>query len=61
MSREEYYQHRTLDHIEALSEYVEIMMDGAMEVSLTTSEIKSIYHGLIVLQGEVSRQLQRLE
>lgn len=60
MTREEWYKHRTLDHIQAVIEYVEIMLDGAMYSKLEKSEIESIYRSLIVLQGDISNQLKEL-
>lgn len=61
MQREEWYKHRTLDHLQALSEYVEIMMDGAMDSDLSEVEIQAIYHGLCVLNLDISNQLKRFD
>lgn len=58
MERDTWYKHRTLDHIERVSEYVEIMLDGAMDTDLSDDAIQKIYSALIMLQGDISRQLR---
>lgn len=58
MERHEWYKHRMLDHIEALGEYVEIMMDGAMETDLDDTDISTIYTSLIKLQSDIWKQLR---
>ena len=58
MERDVWYKHRTLDHIERVSEYVEIMLDGAMDTNLPEGVIQKIYSCLILLQEDISKQLR---
>lgn len=58
MTREEWYKHTTADHIEAVSEYVQIMLDGAMETDMKAEDIEQMYHWLTVLQYDISKQLK---
>lgn len=59
MRRDEWYKHRTMDHIERVAEYVEIMMDGAMDSDLNKDDAQMIYHYLCVLQADISKQLNK--
>ena len=60
MTREEWYAHTTLDHIQALSNYLDIVRDGAIESNLTDSEIDNLYHYLMVLNCDINRRLNEL-
>ena len=60
MTREEWYAHTTLDHIQALVDYLDIVRDGAIETNLTDSEIDNLYHYLIVLNCDIKRRLNEL-
>ena len=60
MTREEWYAHTTLDHIQALSEYLDIVRDGAIETNLTDRELDDLYRYLAVLNCDVNRRLRDL-
>ena len=60
MTREEWYVHTTLDHIQALIEYLDIVRDGAIETSLTDRELDDLYRYLSVLNCDVDRRLRDL-
>ena len=61
MTREEWYKHQTTDKIESVSEYVQIMLDGAMETDMPQDKIEKLYTLLIALQYDISKQLNKLE
>ena len=61
MTREEWYKHQTMDKIESVSEYVQIMLDGAMETDMPQDKIEKLYTLLIALQYDISKQLNKLE
>ena len=61
MTREEWYKHQTIDKIESVSEYVQIMLDGAMETDMPQDKIEKLYTLLIALQYDISKQLNKLE
>ena len=61
MTREERYKHQTMDKIESVSEYVQIMLDGAMETDMPQDKIEKLYTLLIALQYDISKQLNKLE
>nr|DAU02374.1 MAG TPA: hypothetical protein [Caudoviricetes sp.] len=57
MMREEWHKHKTLDAIQHLIEYVELIMNGAMESHMSDSETSNVYHGLSVLNSDITRSL----
>ena len=60
MTREEWYAHTTLDHVQALSDYLDIVRDGAIDTSLSDHEIDNLYRYLIVLNCDINRRLNDL-
>ena len=60
MTREEWYKHKTLDAIQHLSEYVELIMNGGMESHMSDSETSNVYHGLSVLNSDITRSLMEM-
>lgn len=60
MTREEWYAHRTLDHLQALCDYLDIVRDGAIETNLSEKEFDDLYHYLIVLNNDINRRLRDL-
>ena len=60
MTREEWYAHTTLDHVQALSDYLDIVRDGAIETSLSDNELDDLYHYLVVLNCDINRRLRDL-
>lgn len=58
MTREEWYKHQTIDKIEAVSEYVQIMLDDAMETDMSTEKIEQLYHLLAELQCDINKQIR---
>lgn len=61
MTREEWYKHTTMDHVQALDEYVQIMWDGAMETDMKCEDIEQLRHLLCKLQYDISKQLKEYE
>lgn len=61
MTREEWYKHQTMDKIESVSDYVQIMLDGAMETDMPQDKIEKLFTLLIALQYDISKQLNKLE
>lgn len=61
MTRPEWYKHKTLDHLEAVSEYVQIMRDGAMETDMATYDIELLYSLLCRLNYDIFKQLKLFE
>ncbi len=57
MTREEWHKHKTLDAIQHLIEYVELIMNGAIESHMSDSETSNVYHGLSVLNSDITRSL----
>lgn len=57
MTREEWHKHKTLDAIQHLIKYVELIMNGAMESHMSDSETSNVYHGLSVLNSDITRSL----
>lgn len=60
MTREEWYVHTTLDHVQALSDYLDIVRDGAIDTSLSDNELDDLYHYLVVLNCDINRRLRDL-
>lgn len=60
MTREEWYAHTTLDHVQALSDYLDIVRDGAIETSLSDHELDDLYHYLVVLTCDINHRLRDL-
>lgn len=60
MTREEWYIHTTLDHVQALSDYLDIVRDGAIDTSLSDNELDDLYHYLVVLNCDINRRLREL-
>lgn len=61
MTREEWYKHTTIDHVEAVAEYVQIMHDGAMETAMSSEVITQLRTLLMMLQYDISKQLKEYE
>lgn len=61
MTREEWYKHTTIDNVEAVSEYVQIMLDGAMGTDMSVEAIRQLYKSLLALQYDISKQLKEYE
>lgn len=61
MTREEWYKHTTMDRIDALMEYVQIMRDGAMETDMKSEDIEQLYHLLCILRCDISKQMEEFE
>ena len=57
MTREEWYKHKTLDAIQQLKVYVELIMNGNMASHMSDSEISNVYHGLSTLKSDITRSL----
>lgn len=61
MTREEWYKHQTIDKIEDVGEYVQIMRDNAMETDMSVEKIEQLYHLLIELQCDVNKQIRLMK
>ena len=61
MTREEWYQHTTLDKVDAVCDYVQIMLDDAVETDMSAKDIEQLYRLLVVLYSDISDQLRRFE
>ena len=61
MTRGEWYKHTTLDKVDAVREYVQIMLDYAMETDMSAKDIKQLHRLLAVLYSDISKQLRRFE
>ena len=57
MTREEWYKHKTLDAIQQLKVYVELIMNGNMASHMSDSETSNVYHGLSTLKNDITRSL----
>ena len=57
MTREEWYKHKTLDAIQQLKVYVELIMNGNMASHMSDSETSKVYHGLSTLNSDITRSL----
>ena len=57
MTREEWYKHKTLDAIQQLKVYVELIMNGNMASHMSGSETSKVYHGLSTLSSDITRSL----
>ena len=57
MTREEWYKHKTLDAIQQLKVYVELIMNGNMTSHMSDSETSKVYHGLCTLKSDITRSL----
>lgn len=60
MTREEWYKHKTLDAIQQLNEYVELIMNGNMKSHMSDSETSNVHHGLSVLNSDITRSLMEM-
>ena len=58
MTREEWYKHQTIDKIISVSEYVEIMLDNAMDTDMPAEKIAQLYNLLAELQCDISKQIR---
>ena len=57
MTREEWYKHKTLDAIQQLKVYVELIMNGNMASHMSDYETSNVYHGLSTLKSDITRSL----
>lgn len=53
MTREEWYKHKTLDAIQQVNEYVELIMNGDMASHMSDSETSNVYHRLSMLNSDI--------
>lgn len=60
MTREEWYKHKTLDAIQQLKVYVELIMNGNMASHMSDSETSNVYHGLSVLNSDITKSLMKM-
>lgn len=58
MTREEWYKHQTIDKIISASEYVEIMLDDAMDTDMPIEKIEQLYNLLAELQCDINKQIR---
>ena len=58
MTREEWYKHQTIDKIISVSEYVEIMLDDAMDTDMPAEKIAQLYNLLAELQCDINKQIR---
>jgi hypothetical protein len=58
MTREEWYKHKTIDDVISVSEYVQIMLDDAIETNMPVKKIQQLYRLLTELQYDIGKQLQ---
>jgi len=61
MTREEWYKHTTLDKVDAVCDYVQIMLDDAMETRMSSKDIEQLHRLLIALCCDISEQIRRYE
>lgn len=61
MTREEWYKHTTLDKVDSVCGYVQIMLDNAMETDMSAKDIEQLHRLLAVLYIDISKQLRRFE
>ena len=61
MTREEWYKHTALDKVDSVCDYVQIMLDDAMETDMSAKDIEQLYHLLSILYIDISKQLRRFE
>lgn len=61
MTREEWFQHTTLDKVDAVCDYVQIMLNDDMETDMSTKDIEQLHRLLVVLYSDISEQLRRFE
>lgn len=57
MTREEGYKYKMLDAIQQINECVELIMNGDMASHMSDSETSNVYHGLSVLNSDITRSL----
>ena len=60
MTRHEWYMHKTIDAIQHLSEYIELIRDDAMESNMSEDETNNLYHWLCVLNSDITRLLMEM-
>ena len=58
MTREEWYQHTTLDKVDAVCDYVQIMLDDSIETDMSDEDIEQLHRLLGVLYSDISEQLR---
>lgn len=58
MTREEWYKHTTLDKVDAVCDYVQIMLDDDMETDMSDEDIEQLHRLLAVLYSDISEQLR---
>lgn len=61
MTREEWYKHAALDKVDSVCDYVQIMLDDAMETDMSAKDIEQLHRLLIALHNDISKQLRRFE
>lgn len=61
MTREEWYKHTILDKVNSVYDYVQIMLDDAMETDMSAKDIEQLHLLLTVLYSDISKQLRRFE
>lgn len=60
MTREEWYAHTVQDHIQAVTEYVDIVQDGNYYTDLTGQELNNLRTYLYTLNHEIDMRLEDL-
>ena len=43
MTREEWYKHTTLDKVDSVCDYVQIMLDDSMETDMSAKDIEKLH------------------
>lgn len=61
MTREEWYKHKTLDAIEQVRGYIELVLDGEMDTNLTYSRALDIQKAVSHLDSDITLQLSFIQ
>ena len=60
MNREEWYIHTTMDHLERIVEYIDIVLDGAIDSpTMTDDDVCNLQHLLYKLQHHLKNRLNK--
>ena len=60
MTREAWYAHKMQDHIDALTEYIDILRDGAVDTKLTGLELDMLRSYLYTIDHELDVRIEDL-
>ena len=58
MTREERYFHTVMDHIQAVTQYIDLVQDGNYYTDLTGQELNNLRTYLYTLNHEIDMQLE---